>query len=188
MPAENARTIIILGSQGNIGRRLMAAFPGASGIDRAAGAAIGGVLHTRDDDAPVVQQAFETADGLIHVATSANVADPGAVHWAAVADTARLMVACDRYNIRRVVLPSSDWAQPKTRWAAHEINAYGHSKRAFEAMAEMYNVTPGRHAVALRLGWVPRHADEVTTADAWLQANYWDDARLVGQVKAALGD
>ena len=188
MPAETARPIIILGSQGNIGRRLMAAFPGAIGIDRAAGADIVGDLHTLDYDALEVRQAFETADGLIHVATSANVADPSAVHWAAVADTARLMAACDRYNIRRVVLPSSDWAQPKTRWAAHELNAYGHSKRIFEAMAEMYNVTPGRHAVALRLGWVPRHADEVTMADAWLQANHWDDARLVGQVQAALGD
>ena len=32
--------LIIIGSQGNIGRRLMAAFPGALGIDRAPGADI----------------------------------------------------------------------------------------------------------------------------------------------------
>jgi nucleoside-diphosphate-sugar epimerase len=180
--------IIILGSQGNIGRRLMTAFPGAIGIDRSPGADIVSDLRSIDYDAPDVRRAFESADGLIHVATSANVNDPPAVHWAAVADTARLMAACDRYNIRRVVLPSSDWAQPKTRWAAHELNAYGHSKRVFEAMAEMYNVTPGRWAVALRFGWVPHHADDVATASPWLQANYWDDARLIGQVKAALGD
>jgi len=180
--------LIIVGSQGNIGRRLMAAFPGAIGIDRAAGADIVTTLRAIDYEAPDVRAIFERAGGLIHVATSASVGDPPAVHWAAVEDTARLMAACDRYNIRRVVLPSSDWAQPKTRWAAHELNAYGHSKRVFEALADMYNVTPGRHAVALRFGWVPHHADDVAAASPWLQANYWDDARLIGQVQAALGD
>jgi nucleoside-diphosphate-sugar epimerase len=122
------------------------------------------------------------------VATSANVNDSDAVHWQAVADTARLVQACDRYNVRRVVLPSSDWAEPKTRWATLELNAYGHSKRIIEAMALMYNMTPGRRAVALRIGWVPHDPSEVATAEPWLQANYWDDARLIAQVKTALGD
>ena len=179
--------VIILGAQGNIGRRLMTAYPGAIGIDRAPGADIVADLQTIDYDAPDIRHAFESADGLIHVATSAAVGDPSAVHRTAVTGTARLMAACDRYNIRRVVLPSSDWAQPKTRWAAHELNAYGHSKRIFEAFAEMYNATPGRWAVALRFGWVPRHIDEVAAADPWLRANYWDDERLIGQVSAALG-
>jgi len=35
---------------------------------------------------------------------------------------------------------------------------------------------------------VPHHADDVAAASPWLQANYWDDARLIGQVQAALGD
>jgi nucleoside-diphosphate-sugar epimerase len=183
----DAPIVIIIGSQGNIGRRLMPAFPGAIGIDRAAGADIVADLGSIDYDAPDVHAAFARAAGLIHVATSANVDDPSAVHWAAVRDTARLMAACDRYDIKRVVLPSSDWAQPRTRWAAHEINAYGHSKRVFEAMAEMYTVTPGRWAVALRLGWVPQSVDELATASEWLRANYWDDARLIGQVRGALG-
>ncbi|RYE86972.1 MAG: NAD(P)-dependent oxidoreductase [Hyphomicrobiales bacterium] len=182
-------TIIIVGAMGNIGRRLMAAFPGAVGIDRVAGADIVAALSDIDYAAPAVKAAFEKADGLIHVATSANVEDPDAVHWQAVTDTARLLAACDRYGIRRVVIPSSDWADPKTRWAAHNQNAYGHSKRVFEAMAHMYNVGHAdRHCVALRIGWVARHPDEVAGADAWLQANYWDDARLIGQMKAALGE
>ena len=179
--------IIIVGSEGNIGRRLKSAFPNVIGIDRAPGADIVADLATIDYDAPDIRAAFERADGLIHVATSANVNDPPAVHWAAVTATARLMAACDKHNIRRVVLPSSDWAQPKTRWAANEINAYGHSKRVFEAMAEMYNIKPGRRAVALRFGWVPSHIDQLATADEWLRANYWDDPRLIGQVSAALG-
>ena len=65
---------------------------------------------------------------------------------------------------------------------------HAEARAIFEALADMYNVTPGRWAVALRFGWVPKQASEVATADDWLQANYWDDTRLVGQVKAALGD
>ena len=183
----DAPVVIIIGSEGNIGRRLMPAFPGAIGVDRAAGADIVADLGTIDYDAPDVRAAFERAQGLIHVATSAQVPDPPAVHWAAVRDTARLMAACDRYDIAHVVLPSSDWAQPRTRWAAAEISEYGHSKRVFEAMAEMYNVRPGRGAVALRLGWVPRSIDELADASDWLRANYWDDDRLIGQVRGALG-
>ena len=68
------------------------------------------------------------------------------------------------------------------------LNAYGYSKGVFEAMARMYNVNPNRHCVALRIGWVARNLAEVEAADIWLQANYWDDARLIGQVQAALGD
>lgn len=181
--------IIIVGSMGNIGRRLMSGFPGAIGIDRVSGAEIVASLADIDYDAPDVRGAFETADGLIHVATSANVADPDAVHWQAVIDTGRLLAACDRYGIRRVVIPSSDWADPMTRWAEHGPNAYGHSKRVFEEMAHMYNIGhPERHCVALRIGWVARETSEVAAADGWLQANYWDDARLIGQMRAALGD
>jgi nucleoside-diphosphate-sugar epimerase len=182
-------TIIIVGAMGNIGRRLMSAFPDTIGIDRVAGADIVAELSAIDYDAPDVRAAFERADGLIHVATSANVDDCDSVHWQAVIDTARLLAACDRYGIRRVVIPSSDWADPKTRWAAHNQNAYGHSKRVFEEMAHMYNVGhPDRHCVALRIGWVARSIAEVEAADQWLQANYWDDARLFGQMRSALGE
>jgi nucleoside-diphosphate-sugar epimerase len=181
-------TVIIVGAMGNIGQRLLPAFPGAVGIDRIPGAAITASLSDIDYDALEIRAAFEESDGLIHVATSARVNDPDAVHWQAVADTARLLAACDRYDIRRVVIPSSDWADPKTRWAAHNINAYGHSKRVFEAMAEMYNGKPGRHCVALRIGWVASGAEELAAADPWLRANHWDDARLIGQMRAALGD
>lgn len=181
-------TVIIVGSMGNVGRRLMPAFPGAVGIDRVAGADIVASLSDIDYDSPPIRTLFERADGLIHVATSANVEDPDQAHWQAVVDTARLLSACDRYDIRRVVIPSSDWADPKTRWAANDLNAYGHSKRVFEAMAHMYNQKPGRHCVALRIGWVARSLAEVEAAEPWLQANYWDDARLIGQMQAALGD
>lgn len=181
-------TILIFGAMGNIGRRLMPAFPGSVGIDRLPGADIVADLATIDYETPEIRSAFGKADGVIHVATSASVDAPDAGHWDAVVGAARLMAACDRHDIRRVVLPSSDWAEPKTRWAQHNMNAYGHSKRVMEAMALMYNMTPGRHAVALRIGWVPHDPAEVEAAEAWLQANYWPDDHLIAQFRTALGD
>jgi hypothetical protein len=53
-------------------------------------------------------------------------------------------------------------------------------------MAEMYNVTPGRKAVALRIGWVPRSPDELVGAPQWLIDNYWPDERLIAAFNAAL--
>jgi nucleoside-diphosphate-sugar epimerase len=179
--------LIIIGSQGNVGRRLMAAFPGAIGIDRVPGADIVADIATIDYDETDVRAAFEKADGVIHVATSPNVQAPDSVHWEAVVGAARLMHACDRFGIKRVVLPSSDWAEPKTRWADNEQNAYGRSKRIMEEMALMYNMTPGRMCVALRIGWVVHDPAIVAGAADWLKANIWDDERLIGQMKAALG-
>jgi nucleoside-diphosphate-sugar epimerase len=179
--------LIIIGSEGNVGRRLMKAFPGSIGIDRVATAAIVGDIAALDYDRPEVRAAFEKADGVIHVATSPNVEAADAVHWEAVVGAARLMEACDRFGIKRVVLPSSDWAEPKTRWAENEQNAYGRSKRIMEEMALMYNMTPGRMCVALRIGWVVHDPAIVEGAADWLKANIWDDERLIGQVKAALG-
>jgi nucleoside-diphosphate-sugar epimerase len=179
-------TLIIVGSCGNIGRRLKTAFPSALGIDRHPDADIVAELSAIDYDAAPVRRAFENCDGLIHVATSANVDDPAAVHWRAVVNTARLVEACAGYGIPRLVLPSSDWAEPKSAMA--KINVYGHSKRVMEALAAMYAMTPGRRAVALRFGWVPGDASELQEAEDWLLANYWDDARLIAEVTAALGD
>lgn len=179
--------LIIIGSEGNVGRRLMKAFPGAIGIDRVETARIVGDIATLDYDRPEVRAAFEAADGVIHVATSPNVEAPDAAHWEAVVGAARLMEACDRFGIKRVVLPSSDWAEPKTRWADNEQNAYGRSKRVMEEMALMYNMTPGRMCVALRIGWVVHDPKIVEGAADWLKANMWDDVRLIGQMKAALG-
>lgn len=181
-------TIIIIGSEGNIGRRLREAFPDSIGIDRAPGADIVSELSALDYDAPEVKAAFEQADGVIHVATSPNVEAPDAVHWDAVVGTARLLEACERFGIRRVVIPSSDWADPRTRWAQHDHNTYGRSKAVMEAMATMFNLTPGRHCVALRIGWVAPDKAMADAAPVWLRANYWDTEKLVLQMQAALGD
>ena len=132
-----------------------------------------------------VRRALESCDGLIHLATSADPEAPELVHWRAVAEGARLVEACASCGVPRLVLPSSDWAEP--RWG-FEINAYGHSKRVFEALAAMYAMAPGRRAVALRygLGGADRGRGRRRAPD-WLRANHWDDARLVAEVTAALG-
>jgi nucleoside-diphosphate-sugar epimerase len=177
--------LIITGSAGSIGRRLMAAFPDAIGIDRHPDADISEDLSSIDYEATIVRRAFETCDGLIHLATSAVPEAPDAVHWRAIAEGARLVEACAAYDVPRLVLPSSDWAEPKTEILG--INVYGHSKRVFEAMAAMYAMTPGRRAVALRYGWVPSDPRDLEGAPDWLRANFWDDARLVAEVRKALG-
>ena len=178
------RTVII-GSEGNVGRRLKTAFPGAIGIDRVAGADIVADLATIDYDAPAVRDALATAEAVIHVATSPNIAAPDDIHYQAVIDTARLLAACQRYPVPRLLVPSSDWADPKAGWAG--LNTYGHSKRVFETMAAMYRHSTGQICTALRIGWVAHDLDEVARSPQWLQDNYWDDARLIAEVRAALG-
>jgi nucleoside-diphosphate-sugar epimerase len=178
--------LLIIGSQGNIGRRLMAAFPGSIGIDRLPGADIVADLATIDYAKPEIAAALSAADGVIHVATSANAHGPDDVHYQAVIDTARLLDACQRHKVPRLVLPSSDWAEPKPGWL-EGVNTYGHSKRVFETMAAMYAHSTGLRCVALRIGWVPRSPQELVGAEKWLIANHWDDARLMAEFTAALG-
>jgi nucleoside-diphosphate-sugar epimerase len=177
-------TIIITGSQGNIGKRLRGAFEDVVGIDRVPGADIVADIASIDFDASPAADALAEADGLIHLATSADPDAPDEVHFRAVADTARLVAACARHKIPRLVLPSSDWAEPR---GDSQINTYGQSKRVFESMAKMYAHATGCRAVALRFGWVPGDPAILEGADpAWLE-NVWDDARLIAEVKAALG-
>ena len=176
--------IVIAGSEGNIGRRLKAAFPGAIGIDTRRGAEIVADLGTVDYGRVVIAEALTNADAVIHLATSADPEAPDDVHWLAVANTARLFAVCAHAGVPRIVIASSDWAEPLNGMT---VNAYGHSKRVCEALAAMYSLAPGRAAVALRVGWVPVSADEVAGAPEWLRANYWDDARLILEFRQALG-
>ena len=185
MLGVSAMKTVILGSEGNVGRRLRQAFPGAIGIDRVPGADIVADLATIDYAAPEIHAALASADAVIHVATSPDVAAPDEVHYQAVIDAARLLAACQKIPVPRVVLPSSDWAEPKDGWA--ELNTYGHSKRVFETMAAMYRHSTGKHLhrAPHRLGRPrPRRGRPLPK---WLQDNYWDDARLIREVTAALG-
>jgi len=176
-------TTIIIGSEGNVGRRLRSAFPDAVGIDRTGSPDILADLATIDYDAEPIRSLLASAAIVIHVATSADVNAPDDVHYLAVIDAARLLAACQRVPVPRVLLPSSDWAEPKEGWVG--INTYGHSKRVFETMAAMYRHSTGAICTALRIGWVALPGQYETAAD-WLKANYWDDARLIAEVKNAL--
>lgn len=175
--------LTITGSQGNVGRRLMAAHPGAIGIDRREGATIRADLDTVDYSDPQLRGALSGSDALIHLATSADPEAPEKVHWQAVANAARLVAACAAADVKRLVLASSDWAQPRDGLA---INAYGHSKRVFEAMAAMYCAAPGRRGVALRIGWVPASIEDLAGAPGWLATNHWSDERLLAEFGRAL--
>jgi nucleoside-diphosphate-sugar epimerase len=176
--------LVIAGSEGNIGRRLKVAFPDAIGIDVRRGADIVADLATVDFSRAVIAEALTRADAVVHLATSADPDAPDDIHWQAVANGARLFAACAHAGVPRIVVASSDWAEPKNGMTT---NAYGQSKRVMEALAAMYSLAPGRDAVALRVGWVPASADEVPLAPDWLRDNYWDDARLLTEFRRALG-
>ncbi|MBO6717492.1 MAG: NAD(P)-dependent oxidoreductase [Rhizobiaceae bacterium] len=178
-------TVLIFGSEGNIGRRLLRAFPSAIGVDKTPGADIVVDLADCDYGSGALAQALKSARCVIHLATSADPAAPAPVHLAAVTNTSRLVQACLDARIPRLVLPSSDWAEPKD--PALMVNAYGQSKRAIEALAAMYCSHEGLEAVALRIGWVPGSDEELAGAPDWLLANHWSDERLISAFREAVG-
>jgi nucleoside-diphosphate-sugar epimerase len=176
---------VIFGSEGNVGKRLKTLFPGAFGVDRVPGADLVASMENVDYDAEPLKSLLREADLVLHLATSANINAPDDVHYQAVIDAARLLAACQRVPVPRVLLPSSDWADPKRGWPP--INVYGHSKRVFETMAAMYNYSTGKLCVAFRIGWVAKDQKELDGAPApAMRANYWDEPRLFREVLRAL--
>lgn len=176
--------LVITGSEGNVGRRLIQAFPGSIGIDRHPDADIVVDMAKADWSSGPLAEALANADGLIHLATSPDPSGPPELHFSAATSTARLVEACARIPVPRLVLASSDWAEPKS--ISQQMNTYGRSKQVIEALAAMYQTATNCPAVALRIGWIPREKAEVAAAEAWLQANYWPDERLIAEFEKAL--
>lgn len=177
--------LIVTGACGNIGRRLMAAWPDAIGIDCVAGTHHTIDLVTTDFESAFWSALLGRASGLVHLATSANPDAPADIHLQAVSVTARLVEACYRARVPGLVLPSSDWAEPKS--PDLEINAYGYSKRALENLARLYDQQPGLRARAIRIGWVPADSNALEAAPDWLKDNYWSDEALFAAFEEALG-
>lgn len=178
-------TLIILGSEGGIGKKLRAALPDVVGIDRREGAEFVTELTDIDWLHREYADLLASATGLIFLATSPEPDAPDEVHFEGVTQLARLLQACRHVPVPNVVLASSQWAEPTGEL---RINTYGHSKRVFEAMAGMYAHATGQRCVALRYGWVPHDPADLEGAEDWLLRSYWDDERLIAEVKTALGD
>jgi nucleoside-diphosphate-sugar epimerase len=176
--------VLITGSEGNIGRRLRHALGEAVGLDRARGADIVADLGTIDYGSRTMRDALAAASAIVHLATSPDphAADP--VQWQDVANAARLFAAAAAAKVPKLVAASSPWAEPG---AGMQLNGYARAKRAIEALCEMYGAAPGRSGVAVRVGWVPHEPGALGQAPDWLRANFWDDARLVAEFRAALG-
>jgi nucleoside-diphosphate-sugar epimerase len=174
---------VIFGSEGNVGRRLKPLFTEVFGVDQVPGADLVAPIKDIDFAAEPIAGRLKAADVVLHFATSPNVAAHDDVQYQAVVDAARLLDACQRIPVPRLLLPSSDWAEPKVGWAG--INTYGHSKRVFETMAAMYRFSTGQRCAALRIGWVAAPGQYEASAD-WLKANYWSTERLISEVRATL--
>ncbi|MEO6395843.1 MAG: polysaccharide biosynthesis protein [Devosia sp.] len=176
---------VIFGSQGNVAQKLRTIFPDSFGVDQVEGADLVTSMQDADYDAEPLRSRLAEADLVLHLATSPRVDDPDEVHYQAVIDAARLLQACQKIPVPRVLLPSSDWADPKRGWPP--VNTYGHSKRVFETMATMYRYSTGKICVALRFGWVAHNRAEAEAAEPkWLRDNYWDEERLFREVRRAL--
>ncbi|MER2557077.1 MAG: NAD(P)-dependent oxidoreductase [Candidatus Competibacter denitrificans] len=180
--------IVIFGSEGKVGLKLQKAFQDqgdtVTGIDRTGKPDIKSDIKSLDFSHPDIERKLNGADVVIHLATSPREDGPDDEHYQAIIDTSRLLAACARVPVPRVLLPSSDWADPRPGWKP--INTYGYSKRVFEQMAEMYRHSTKKRCVALRIGWVPDDPNKVQNAEPWLRDNYWPDERLIRVVKAAL--
>jgi len=177
--------IVITGSEGNVGQKLMHALPDSVGVDRKPTATIVADLETVDYSSGPLVDALHTADALIHLATDPNPDAPPEVHLAAAVSGSRLVGAAARIGVPRLLLASSDWADPKV--PELEVIPYGRSKRVFEELARIYDAIPGLRGASLRIGWVPEDPAEVETAPDWLRANHWPDETLITTVRNALG-
>lgn len=176
--------IVITGSEGSVGQKLMHALPDPVGVDRKPTATIVADLETADYSSGPLADALHTADAVIHLATDPNPEAPAEVHLAAAVAGARLVGAAARIGVPRLLLASSDWADPIL--SGLEVNPYGRSKRVFEELAQIYNAIPGLSGGSLRIGWVPRDPAEVEEAPDWLRANHWPDETLIKSVRYAL--
>ncbi len=177
--------LIITGSQGHVGRRLMAAFPGAIGVDRAPGGDAVIDFDTVDYSAEPMKGFLTGADAIIHLAAQPHPHAPDAEHWQSVINASRLFAAADAYGVPRFVVTSSGWAVPMK---GQFLNAYAHSKRVMESMAAMYDICEGRTGRFVRIGWVPHDPAELKTRPDWEVALFWPDEKLVAEFTKALND
>ncbi len=168
--------IIILGGCGTIGRKLKQAWPDAMSVDKNPAADVVCDLAELAPD-NLLFPLLETADVVIHLATSADPAHEDFIHFQSVIHSANLVAACVKAKVPKLIIASSDWAAPK---APHlKVNTYGHAKRVLEAMAEMVAHQKDQDATAIRIGWVPDDTVDLEKVPAWLRENYWDDQKLV---------
>ncbi len=177
--------LVITGSKGTVGSLLMAAFPGAIGVDRVAGADVVIDFDTVDYASEPMRGVLSGADAIIHLAAEPSPYKQDASHWQSVINAARLFAAAGAAGVPRVIVASSGWAVPM---AGQYLGPYSHSKRVMESLAAMYDVGPGRMGRFVRIGWVPRRGHDITRNPEWEQALLWSDEKLVAEFRKVLED
>jgi nucleoside-diphosphate-sugar epimerase len=177
--------LVITGSEGIVGRLLMAAFPGAIGVDRVNGADVVVDFDTLDYASEPMRGVLAGADAIIHLAAEPSPYKADAAHWQSVINAVRFFAAAAEAGVPRFVVASSGWAVPM---AGQYLSPYSHSKRVMEGLADMYDVAPGRVGRFVRIGWLPRQGHDITLNPEWEQALLWSHERLVAEFRKALED
>ena len=170
-----ANRMVIIGGCGNIGKKLKREWPTAISVDREKDADFVYDLRKLGSTDTKLHDVLASSDVVIHLATSADPEATDTVHFQSLENTAKLVNACACVNVPKLILASSDWAEPNE----HKINTYGHSKRVMEAMSEMYSQNEYRVSTAIRIGWVPDDDLVMEEAPEWLLKNYWSTSRLI---------
>ncbi len=201
-----ARTILITGAAGSIGRKLRAHFEGQGGYDLR-------LLDRHDGGDPAVQVAdlavwdqgwvdlFEGVDVVIHLAGNPRPEAP----WASIQrDNIDLVLnvyeAAVRQGAKRLVFASSNWTMAGHRFGDGTlptdrepcpVNPYGVSKLIGERLGRSYSERWGLSVICFRIGYcqhIPGNPPGPTMSyNAWGQLMWLSDRDLCqGFEKAVL--
>lgn len=152
--------ILITGSSGKVGTRLMRAFPNAAGLD-----VVGSPDYLRD----VLDGPLPDCDVVFHLA--------GWGSWRAPFEDFRWTLDMASHVIasgKPVIFASSVWAD------RGPVNAYATIKLAIERMIDLAG------GVSVRVGWVGWTDDRFDKADDWHRSVAWSDERLAAEFREAL--
>lgn len=161
-------TVLVTGTAGAVGSPVAAALKRAGhavrGFDRHAGEH---VTHVGDlTDAKAIDAAVEGVDVVIHLAACPDVADfVTELVPANVVGLHHVFDACRRFEVRKLAIASSIRAAghwhgegPMPTTLAEPRDDYALTKVWAEQMGEMYARQHAMNVIAVRIGWLPRHA------------------------------
>lgn len=189
------RTLLVTGSGGGVGRRLVPDLLAAGHtlrlLDLHPGDPVEGAVSFTGSitDPAVLREALTGADAVLHLAGVSREAPWEDVLEANVHGTRQLLEACTATGTRKVVLASSHHATGMTPRSAAGPDGlpadepfrpdtyYGWSKTAGESLGRLYVDRAGLDVVAVRIGTISERPGNVRALSTWCSPR--DTAALV---------
>ncbi|MGV1768750.1 hypothetical protein ACQZ6B_01110 [Agrobacterium vitis] len=158
--------LLIIGSEGIVGRRLMSCFPSALTMDATGSPTIRADIL----DCPNLPD----CDVVIMLACASN--DPN-LGWETQSKSLRMAEIVIHNAAAKgipVIYASSVWAE------RHPLNCYGAVKRCIEQMVDSFG------GISIRLGWIGHTPADIERADDRDKQDAWSDEKLCLEVRKAL--